>query len=260
MSVTFSVFTKPWKTLSVPDLATFIKDCGFDGIEFPVRTGFQVEPEGVEKALPELAKQLADYGLRIFSIAGSLDEEMFAGCAEAGVPLIRIMVDIGEGGYLASVERAKARLTQVLPLCQRYGVKVGVQQHYGDCISNSVGLLHLLQDFDPAFIGAIWDAAHDALAGMEVKHGLDVVWSRLALVNLKNAYYERTTGPEAVQTAWHRHFTTGRHGLSPWPEVARVLQNRGYAGTICLTAEYEEETRVDALIREDIAYAKSLWN
>jgi hypothetical protein len=34
---------------------------------------------------------------------------------------------------------------------------------------------------------------------------------------------------------------------------------RSYAGVVCLTAEYSDETDVARLIAEDVAYARSLW-
>src|SRR5690242_3998314 len=80
--VTLSVFTKPWK-MPVPELGEHIRRLGFEGIELPVRPGFQVEPQNVEKDLPRVARQLADYGIRITSVAGPTDEATIAACAEA---------------------------------------------------------------------------------------------------------------------------------------------------------------------------------
>ena len=44
-----AIFTKPWKALSLPELAEHIKSLGFDQIELPVRPGFQVEPDNIER-------------------------------------------------------------------------------------------------------------------------------------------------------------------------------------------------------------------
>ena len=61
--VTFTVFTKPWKT-PLHALGAFLKKLGFDGIELPVRPGFQVEPEQVARKLPEAAPRLPAPGSR----------------------------------------------------------------------------------------------------------------------------------------------------------------------------------------------------
>jgi sugar phosphate isomerase/epimerase len=138
-------------------------------------------------------------------------------------------------------------------------VRVGVQEHYGDNVSDAFGLRALLAGLDGRWITAIWDAAHDALAGIAPETGLEVVWDRLAMVNLKNAFYERANGPEADAAEWKRHFTSGRHGMASWPRIAAELKRRDYAGTVCLTAEYEEPADVARLCAEDLRYAKGLF-
>jgi sugar phosphate isomerase/epimerase len=259
-NISFSVFTKPWMDLPVSQLGKLISGFGFEGIEFPLRKGYQLEPDNAEKGLPLFVSQLAEYGLKVYSVASDTDERIFAACAAAGVKLIRIMTDIDHAeGYMVSEKRTQQKLEKLIPLCERYGVKVGIQQHYGNSVTDSAGLLHLMEKYDPTYIGAVWDAAHDALAGQQPEFGLDIVWSHLAMVNLKNAFYRRTNGPEAEVAEWERHFTTGPHGLASWPRVIDYLKKRNYQGTICLTAEYKAQHLVDRYIAADLAYAKRLF-
>lgn len=257
--VEFAVFTKPWPNDSVSELADRVKGMGFDGAEVPVRPGFQVEPDNAEKRLSELVEHFAESELKVVSIASVLEEPVFAACATAGVPLIRVMAPITRGRYLDSENAVRDEFTKALPLCERYGVRIGVQQHYGDNVADAIGLRALLNGVDDRWVGVIWDAAHDALAGLAPESGLDVIWDRLLMVNLKNAYYVRTNGPEAELAKWTRHFTSARHGLASWPRVATELKRRHYHGTICLTAEYSDAAEVDRLCVEDLAYAKGLF-
>jgi sugar phosphate isomerase/epimerase len=260
-NIKLSVFTKPWRTLSIPELGMKIRKLGVDGIEFPLRSGYQLEPKDAEKGLPILVSQLSEYGLDIFSVASDLDEHVFAGCAAAGIPLIRTMPSISRGvGYMESERRERAKLEQALVFSKQYRVKIGVQQHYGDFVTDSMGLRHLLDGLDPEYIGGIWDAAHDGLAGQQPEYGLDIVWDQLAMVNLKNAYYQRTNGPEAEEAKWERYFTLGKHGLASWPRVAAYLKQRDYQGVVTLSAEYSDEERVDELIQEDVLYARMLFH
>jgi sugar phosphate isomerase/epimerase len=259
--ISFSVFTKPWKT-PLPDLARFVRGLGFDGIELPVRPGYQVLPENVGRDLPAAARLLADNGLKIFSVApsgGPLSEPFIAACAEAGVPVIRVMAPIGDDGYLASEARLQREYDALLPLLDGYGVKLGVQNHYGLTVCNAMGLRHLIERYDPRLIGAVWDAAHNALNGEDPEMAIDIVWSHLCMVNLKNAYWRRVTGPEAEDVRWRPWWTTGPQGLASWPRVTAELKRRNYPGVICLTAEYSDESVVDRLIAQDIGYAKALF-
>lgn len=258
--IVFSVFTKPWQQIPVAELGKLIAGYGFDGVEFPVRPGYQVEPENIETGLPKLARSFADFGLKITSIAGPTNEAAFSACASAGVPIIRTGFGLLKEGYLASERRAQDELDGMVPLSERYGVKVGIQNHAGSFVPiNAMGIRHLIEKYDPKHVGAIWDSMHNALNGEEPEMGLDIVWSHLCMVNLKNAYWQRITGTEAISAEWQAHATTGRQGLASWPRVAEFLKKRNYEGVVCLTAEYSAHDQVNRLIAEDIAFAKSLF-
>jgi sugar phosphate isomerase/epimerase len=259
--INFSLFTKPWRRLPLTGLAQFVAGLGFDGVELPVRPSYQVLPEQVARDLPPAVRRLADHGLKVFSVAppaGPVDERLIAACAEAGVPLIRVMAPIGEGGYLASVARLQREYDALLPLLEQYGVQLGVQNHYGAMVCNALGLRHLIGQYDPRWIVAVWDAAHNALQGEEPELALDIIWSHLGMVNLKNAFWRRVGGPEADDVCWQPWWTTGRQGLASWPRVAAELRRRDYRGVVCLTAEYSDQAAVDRLIAQDIGYARAL--
>jgi sugar phosphate isomerase/epimerase len=256
--VTFSVFTKPWK-MPVAELGSHIQRLGFEGIELPVRPGYQVEPENVGKELPRVARQLADYGIKITSVAGPTDEATMAACAEASIPVIRICVGIGPEGYMATEAKLHQEYDALVPLLDRYGVTLGIQNHCDRFVANAMGLRHLMEKYEPGHIGAVWDAAHNALNGEEPELAIDIIWSHLCMVNLKNAFWRRKTGPEAEHVQWRHYWTSGRQGLASWPRVAAELKRRSYSGVVCLTAEYSDEPAVDRLIGEDIAFAKSLF-
>lgn len=254
-----TVFTKPWK-MALPVLGAFVKQLGFDGVELPVRPGYQVTPENVATSLPEAVRILADYGLTIQSIAGPTDEATIAACAEMNIPLIRVClavpVDTSYLEYEASLWR---EFDALIPLLDKYGVTIGVQNHSNRYIANAMGIRHLIEKYDRRHIGAVLDFAHCALNGEIPELALDIVWSHLCMVNLKNAYWRRSNGLEALTACYERYWTSGRQGMAPWPTIAASLKRRGYNGTVCLTAEYSDEEAVDRLIAEDIAYARTLF-
>ncbi len=265
-NVRFSLFTKPWPDLPLPQLGEMVADMGFDGIELPVRPGFQLTPEQVA-GLPGAARTLAELGVRLFSIAGPTDQATIAACAEAGIavgdqpPIIRTMARIPDGvPYLEAEAALRREYEALLPLLERYGVRVGIQNHCGRYVSHAMGLRRLVEGLDPRYIGIVWDAAHNALQGESADLALDIVWSHLYMVNLKNAFWRQTNGPEAEWAEWSRYWTDGRHGLASWPNVIGELKRRAYTGVLCLTAEYTEQAQVNRLIRADLAFAKELCN
>jgi len=258
--IEFSVFTKPWK-MPLRELGGFVKGLGFDGIELPVRPGYQVTPEEVEDGLPEAARILRDCGVKICTVAGPTDERTIVACAEAGVPILRICAEIDrEAGYVASEARLRREFDALVPILDAHGVTVGVQNHCHWSVPNALGIRALIGEYDPKHFCAVLDGAHCALDGEEPEMAIDIVWSHLRVMNLKNAFWKRTTGPEAEVTEWTSYWTSGRRGLASWRRYARELVKRKWTGNVCLTAEYSDHDSADRLIAEDVAFAKSLFS
>lgn len=256
--IQFSVFTKPWK-MPVPELAEHVRRLGFDGIEFPVRPGYQVEPGNIARDLPAAVRVFADHGVKVFSVAGNTDEATIRACGAAGVPVIRAMARVPGPDYVATIGRLQEEYAALVPALEAHGVTIGIQNHCGRNVPDALGLIDLLRPFDRKHYVAVWDAAHEALQGGDMDHAIDIVWPKLGMVNLKNAIWQRTNGPEAEFAEWKQYWTSGRQGLCPWPKVISELKRRGYAGVVCLTAEYSAEGAVNRLIAEDVALAKSLF-
>lgn len=210
--------------------------------------------------LPQVVRVLADHGLHIMSVAAPTDEATIAACSESGIPLIRICLEIPPGvNYLEYENQTRKAWDSLLPLLERYRVALGIQNHCDRQVSNAMGLRSLLKDYNPAHIGAVWDAAHNALNGEDLSLGLDIIESSLRMINLKNAYWKRMNGPEAEYAKWRPYWTTGSQGLASWPLVASEIKRRQWSGPVCLTAEYHDEESVDRLIAQDITLAKQLF-
>lgn len=257
--ISYSVFTKPWKDKPLPELAKFLAGLGFDAVELPVRPKFQVQPDNVAKDLPAAAKVMADHGLKIASISGPLTEPMFAACADAGVKIIRLCEYTGGQKYIEAEAKLVEKYRGVLGFCDKYGVTIGLQNHCDDYVANATQMRRICEKFKPSQVAAVWDQAHCALNGEVAEQAIDIVWDYLCMVNLKNVYWRRKNGLEAPVAQWEYYWTSGRQGLASWPKVAEELKKRSYSGIVCLTAEYSDEASVDALIAQDIEFAKSLF-
>ena len=262
-----TLFTKPWPAMPLLDLAHFVKGMGFDGVELPVRPGYQVTPERIWTDLPKAARIFADHGLVIGSVAGNTDEPTIAACGEAGVPIIRVCIGIDMNiGYAASEEKVRRAYDALLPLLQKHGVAIGVQNHSGTCVGSAVGIMHLIEGYDPRFVGAVLDQAHCAVDGEPEEMALDIVWHHLCLVNFKSASHHRTNLPDAEEATWEVVWTTARHAGFSWRKLVRALKQRGYGRDICFSAEYTDEEKGGQLMGDavvphlsyDLAYLERL--
>lgn len=254
----YTVFTKPWPDLSLDELGVLVAGMGFDGIELPVRPGYQVEPESAAALLPKAAEALKKHRVEIISVAGPSTEAMIRACGEAGVPILRIMLPIPKDmDYLSRIDQARREWEVLLPVLEASGVTLGIQNHKGRFLTHAMHLHHALLGYDPKHIGAVWDAAHNTFAGEEPELALDVVWPNLCLVNLKNGLWERKGEDELGVTQWKSRWVPGHEGICDWPRVIGELKRRGYSGDVCLTAEYSDKTpdEVEKLTTEDLKLA-----
>ena len=64
--------------------------------------------------------------------------------------------------------------------------KIGIQNHSGRFVPvNEMGMFHLVKDYNPRQVAAVWDPAHNALEGMNSDSALDVLAPHLCVVNLE---------------------------------------------------------------------------
>jgi len=257
----YSVFTKPWRDRPVPELIDIVRGMGYNAIEFPLRDGSQVSPAEAERKLPSLVEELKAGGVRIDDVASTPEERVFAACQASGIPMIRVMFMPREGGDYIEEEARYLRLVESwVPLCEAYGVKVGVQMHCGAGASNTAEMMRVVGRFDPKHIGAIWDAAHSGLAGELPEQAIDLCMSHLALVNFKAARYQMTGRAADGAVLFTPYFCPGADGLCSWPRAVKHLIHKGYRGTWCMPAEYTGLTQEQEAeyARRDLIWLKSL--
>ena len=257
----YSVFTKPWSDRPVGELIKIVRGMGYNAIEFPLRDGAQVCPAEAEEKLPKLVEQLKQGGIRIDNVASTPNEQVFAACAASGISMIRVMFTPCEGENFLKQEKDYLRQVESwVPLCEKCGVKVGVQMHYGRGASNTAEMMRVVGQFDPKHIGAIWDAAHSGLAGEEPEQAIDICYSHLALVNFKAARYQMRGRCADGAAEFTQYFCPGTDGQCSWPRAVAHLKKSGYEGTWCMPAEYTGLTQAQEseYARRDLTWLKSL--
>lgn len=258
MNNPLSVFTKPWRGETPEELGALVASFGFTGVELPVRPGFQAAPNDARESLPVVCAALQAHGVSVTSVASELTEEVFAACADCGVPMIRVMAEITDPiGYMGSEGWWTRKLQSVDALCEKYGVMVGVQQHFGAYVAGSMELRHLLDAVGSPWIGAVYDAAHSALCGERPLYAIDILWDYLFMANFKNACFEQTESGRAA-AKFEPRFVRGNEGMADWGEAVKELSRRGYEGTVCMHAEYTDAGKTNNNIAEDLKLLKRL--
>tara|TARA_B110000037_G_scaffold19153_1_gene20122 strand:- start:269 stop:1120 length:852 start_codon:yes stop_codon:yes gene_type:complete len=261
-----TVFTKPWKGLDIEALADKVLDLGFDGVEFPVRKGFQVDPESIATDLPAAAKVFESRGLKIYSVATDLTAEAIRACGAAGVPVLRTMLRIDAAlGYMENVERFRSRCRELSPIAKEAGVSIGLQNHCDSFACSSLSIIHAIEPLDSKAVSAVLDVGHTGLEGEREDIAIDIAWERLSMLNLKNGL-RFTVGTDGDGVAvWNRTWVSAKEGYTSWTTVISELGKRGFDKPICITAEYKnadqkmcEGDEVVQPLRDDLGYLKEL--
>lgn len=266
--IELTVFTKPW-TDPIEVLADEVAALGLDGIELPIRPGYQVQPDTVRQTLPKAVAALERNGLKVRSAAAPLEPDLIAACGDMGIPIVRTMVgvDLRKAGYAETIAQHRQLWDRLIPVLDKAGVTIGVQNHSGSNVGSAIGLHHLMERYDPRHVCAILDMAHSAIAGEPSDIAVDLLWPRLrGLINFKAAFRERINGPEEIEAEYRTHWTTAAHAGYSWRGLVEDVRKRGFAGVFCLPAEYSDPSGApqrmgdDVLpyLRQDIAYLKSL--
>ncbi|GHV37345.1 hypothetical protein AGMMS49546_04820 [Spirochaetia bacterium] len=260
------VFTKPWKGDSPDELASRVAGLGFQGIELPVRDGFQVTPANYKDTLSRAVESLGKKNVKIISVAGNIEADLIRAMGKSGVKVLRVMLSADpKKPYLEQEEAYYRQVSDLLPVLKESGVTLGVQNHFGNYLGcSSAGLMRFVGRFPVEQVGAVLDLAHCAITGEITEFALDIAASHLIMVNIKAGYLHRSNYATAPEAAWKTVWVPGRHGALSWTHAAEELKKRNYTGPICLTAEYSgidkplEGEDTHALVKEDLAYWKSL--
>ena len=263
---TLAVFTKPWKKDSIEQLADRIAGFGFQGVELPVRDGYQVNPGNYRGELAKAAAVLSSRKVSIESVAGSIDADLIRVMGQNGIKILRVMLNADpKKNYIEQEEAYYRTVSELLPVLESSGVTLGVQNHMGNFIGcDAAGMMHFVGRFPKAQVAAVLDLAHCAITGEITPFALDIAASHLVMVNIKSGSWRRVNNENAAEAEWKTVWTLGRHGALSWKLAADELRRRNYTGPICLTAEYSgkdkplEEEDSAALIKEDLACWNSL--
>jgi len=256
----YSVFTKPWQARPVTELIDIVTGMGFNAIEFPLRDGSQVCPAEAERKLPLLVRELKAGGIRIDNVASAPQERVFAACAACGIPMIRVMFLPDHGDFLPQEAEYMREVQSWVPLCEKYGVKVGIQMHCGRGATSTADMMRVVGRFDASHITAIWDAAHSGLAGEDPEQAIDLCFSHLALVNFKAGRYQMVGRTADGAAEFIAYFCPGPDGQCSWPRAVNHLKKKGYSGTWCMPAEYTGLTQLQEAeyAKRDLKWLKTL--
>ena len=259
-------FSKHLPNLGYSELASTLKDAGFDGVDLTVRKAGHVLPERVREDLPRAVEAIQSHGLKVPMITTELTSPsdpaarpILETAARLKIPFFKLGYWKYEKDVLASLHSAGADVRGLTDLARQYGVIAGFHNH-----PRNVGLAfwdthEIIRDLDPKWIGYYYDANNateeGAVRGWEV--GLRLAALRLKMAACKDFYWERSVGQSKPVEC-----PLGE-GVVNWPTVFKAFANAGFAGPISIHQEYSPADRVAAahkdleFVRKQLATSRS---
>lgn len=277
MRFKYSVFTVMTPDLSIEKAAHVLSQLGYEGVEWRVNI-----PPKDPTATPdywasnrctldinnilkeaEYAKALCDrHGLTVSALGTYLqaDDEAVEICMQAAkildCPQIRVNVPNYDKsvGYEKIFESAVEKYQLVQQLAQKYSIRANFEIHMGT-ICPSAGLARrFAENFDPRYVGAIYDPGNLIFEGFEQwKMGLEVLGQYLAHVHIKNASWSATK-EEMSAKKWEPSWAALREGQVFLPDVIKALKEVGYTGW--LSVEDFSAGDTIAKLRDNIKFLK----
>ncbi len=258
------VFSKMLQEKSIAELVELAQKHGFDGYDLAVRPGHPVNPDNAAAALPQAQTQMAQAGLQIGMVTGNFDlltadhplaEPLLAAMDSADVRLLKLgyfRFEPQTMDYWEQVDNVRRAFSAWERLASIYNVKICYHTHSHYCMGlNAAALMHLLRDFDPAYLGAYLDPGHFAVDGEPFDFGLAMAREHLSILSVKDVLVQRVekNGHGAAKALW----VAAGEGIVDWTAVFGELRRIEYDGFLSIHCEYDiddDEDWFDTFVRE----------
>jgi sugar phosphate isomerase/epimerase len=288
----FTVMTPDWELAQVPQN---LAEPGYDGVEWRVlpavdhEEGRQRFPNGVPRQArywmdnqatlelervvelaPELKRITEAAGLAFCSLATYLFtydfdqiERVMQAAQIMGCPRLRVRTPAYDRSrnFNLLFDEATAQLGRVEQLARKYGVEANIETHMGH-ITSSASLAHrLVSQFDPQFIGVIYDPGNMVTEGNECfRMGLELLGPYLHEVHGKNAaWVPGEADAEDGTVPWQTLPSPMHQGCANWLQVMRDLKAVSYQGWISFEdfSDVDDESTREKCAR-NLAYLQEL--
>ncbi len=235
--------------LEIDGVINLAKDLGLDGVELAAGYlgRFRGDPEGPQwhistadtLASAETAALLAgEAGLEIFAFASRCDveelqkfESLCRAAGSIGCPFVRIgcgQYD-PEIGYWDSMSRSREQLAAAVEVARKHNVRAVVELHNNTMADGVLASYELVREFHPREVGIIFDAGNARLFGYQPwPQALDILFEYISHVHVKDLAWVRDGEKVSLDV------TGPGEGIVEWPELLKLLKDRGYKGYLSI--------------------------
>lgn len=281
MAFRYSVFTVMMPEYDIAQSAALLQSLGYNGVEwrvhsvpevFPEKPNFwngnkaTVDVETILQKAPEIKRITEDAGLEIIGLGTYLSYKLMddvARCMEAarmmGCRSLRVCAPNYDGciNYNDLYEQAVDGYGQVENLSRDFGVRANIELHHGSMCPSAGLAYRLVSNFDPDYIGVIFDPGNMVCEGQENwQMGLELLGPYLSHVHVKNAAWQVSGESVDNEKLWKHAMVGLKEGSVNWADVLIALDKSGFGGWFSFEDFGPGDTKTK--LADDIAYMKAL--
>jgi sugar phosphate isomerase/epimerase len=260
------VFSKMLREKSISELIELAHEHGFQGYDLCVRPGYPINPENAHKELVAAVKAMQQEGLIIPMVTGNFDlltpdhptaEPIVAAMDQADVRLIKLgyfRFNPLQQDYWQLVGQIRRSFEGWQELGRRHNVKICYHTHSGGFMGlNCSSLMHLLEGFDPQYVGAYIDPGHMVVDGEDFAIGVAMVGEYLSIVSVKDVLLLRVE--KDGHGAEKRDWVPAGEGMVDWTGVFSELKRVGFDGPVSIHSEFKvPEDRFMAVFADEVSF------
>lgn len=275
------VFTVGTPEYDLAELASVLRELGYDGVELRVAGGVPKEkPDGytyenrywsynkgtidldsVESEALAAKAIFSRNGLDVCGLTTYLKfwevesiRRVLKAAGMIGCVNVRVFEPFYDGteNYRVLFDKAARQVGILEALAKEYNVRINFEIHMNTIIPSCSAAYRLVSSFDPRYIGIIFDPGNMVHEGFEnYSMGIEMLGEYLAHVHVKNAVWKKVeTGADGIE-AWKPEWAPLKKGCADLRSLVRLLNAKGYNGYYCLedfTNETDTRTKLSAFI------------
>jgi sugar phosphate isomerase/epimerase len=273
------IFSKHLQWLDFTEMARFVKELGFDGIDLTVRNKGHVPPEKVEKLLPVAIEKIKKEGVSVPMMATSINnpddpltEKVLKTAAEHGIRYYRMAYYRFKKGedLRKQLDGFRAKVQRLAELNEKYKIFGAYQNHSGNYVGASIwDFWYVIKDMPSDWIGFQFDIRHAVVeGGLSWQKDMELIkdWIKCSVV--KDFVWDKTEeGTYKV-----KNVPVG-DGMVPWKEYIEVVRSLNIKGPVSLHIEYpifdrkedelsmeEKKEQATRVLSHDLSQTKRFYN
>ncbi len=239
------VFSKHLQWLGFQEMAQFVREVGFDGIDLTVRPGGHVEPEKAVNVLPEAVKIIREEGLEVPMMTSAVNDpdlplsrRVLETAAGQGIEFYRpgYYQYIPEKKITETLGEVKVKMEGLARLNESIGIKGSYQNHAGNGYFGSSiwDLWSVLKDLSPVWTGSQFDLRHVMTEStLSWKTDLRLVADYVNTLAVKDSRWE--TGRNGELSA---EYCPLGQGFADYSKMLEILGKDSFNDPVSLHFEY----------------------